>query len=82
VLISADCYPETNPRLAAVDRASWITHLEATYTPSVARQYLRAWAKEDHYALLADEFDALRRAGFAVDLPARRGTFAVVVGSR
>jgi trans-aconitate methyltransferase len=82
VLISADCYPETNARLAAADRATWMTHLERSYTPSVARQYMRAWARGDHYALLADEFDTLRRAGFAMNIPSRRGTFAVVVGSR
>jgi len=82
VLISADCYPEGNARLAAVDRAAWLRHLEMSYSPPVARQYLRAWAKEDHYARLVDELDTLRHAGFAVNIPARRGTFAVVVGSR
>jgi tRNA (cmo5U34)-methyltransferase len=81
VLISADCYPEANARLAAADRATWITHLELSYAPSVARQYLRTWAKEDHYALLIDELDALRRAGFSVNIPSRRGTFAVLVAS-
>jgi tRNA (cmo5U34)-methyltransferase len=81
VLISADCYPETNARLAAADRATWMKHLESSYAPSVARQYLRTWAKEDHYALLVDEIDTLRRAGFAVNIPSRRGTFAVLVAS-
>ena len=82
VLISADCYPEANARLAAVDRAAWLKHLELSYSPTIARQYLRAWAKEDHYARLIDELDTLRHAGFAVNIPARRGTFAVVLGSR
>ena len=82
VLISADCYPSSNARLAADDRAAWIAHLEETYTPAEARQYLRAWAREDHYALLTDEVAMLRRAGFTVDVRGRRHAFAVVVASR
>lgn len=82
VVISADCYPKSNARLGAADRAVWIAHLEKAYTPAVAQQYLRAWAREDHYATLAAEIDTLRAAGFSVDVTGRQGTFAVVVGSR
>ena len=81
VLIAADCYPASNARAAAVDRAAWVAHLEQSYAPPVARAYLRTWAREDHYALLADELETLRRAGFCTDIPARRGPFAVVVAS-
>jgi SAM-dependent methyltransferase len=82
VLISADCHPASNPRLAAADRAAWIRHLEQSYTPAEARAYLRAWAREDHYATLEEELVALRRAGFAVDVRGRDGAFAVIVAAK
>jgi tRNA (cmo5U34)-methyltransferase len=81
-LVSADCYPESNPRLAAADRAAWLAYLEASYSPRRARQFLRTWAREDHYAPLAAEIDTLRRAGFSVDVPWRQQAFAVIVASR
>jgi tRNA (cmo5U34)-methyltransferase len=81
VLISADCYPASNPRLDAADRASWLSFLEESYTPAIARRYLRTWAREDHYAPLTDEIDTLRRAGFRVEIPARRQAFAVIVAT-
>ena len=82
VLIGADCYPASSSRIAAVDRAAWLAHLERAYTPREARAFLRAWAKEDHYATLADELALLRRAGFSVDVPWRRGAFAVIAAAR
>lgn len=82
VLISADCHPSSNPRLAAVDRAVWQAHLEQSYTAAEARNYLRAWAREDHYAPLADDVAALRRAGFIVDVRGRHYAFAVVVATK
>jgi SAM-dependent methyltransferase len=82
VVISADCYPASSPRLDAADRASWLSFLEESYTPAIARRYLRSWAREDHYAPLAEEIDTLRRAGFRVDIPARRHAFAVVVATK
>ena len=82
VLVSADCHTASNPRLAAGDRAAWIQHLERSYTPAEARAYLRAWAREDHYAALEDEVAALRRAGFAVDVRGREAAFAVIVATK
>lgn len=81
VLIIADCYLASDIRIQAADRAWWLRHLERTYTPREARGYLRTWAKEDHYARLTDEIATLQRAGFTVDVPARRQTFAVVVAT-
>lgn len=78
MLVSADCHPESHPRLAAFGRLAWLAHLEETYSPAVARGYLRAWAREDHYVRLVDELAALRRAGFSVDVPARKETWAVI----
>lgn len=82
VLISADCHPGSNPRLDAADRASWLSFLEESYTPAIARRFMRNWAREDRYAPLAEEIDTLRRAGFTVDITGRRQTFAVIVATR
>jgi SAM-dependent methyltransferase len=81
VLISADCHPPADPRLAAAGRAAWLAHLARTYTPAESRRYLRAWAREDHYATLPDEIATLQRAGFVVDVVYRSGTFAVIVAA-
>jgi trans-aconitate methyltransferase len=81
VIVIADCYPASSPRLRVADRAMWLRHLEATYTPAQARGYLRAWAKEDYYVPLVDELALVRRAGFVADVYGRRGPFAVVVGT-
>jgi SAM-dependent methyltransferase len=80
-LISADCHPAAVPRLAAAGRAAWTAHLERTYPPAEARRYLRAWAREDHYATLGDEIATLERAGFVVDVAYRSGAFAVVAAA-
>jgi ubiquinone/menaquinone biosynthesis C-methylase UbiE len=80
VLIVADCYLASMTRIQAVDRAAWLAHLRQRYTARESAGYLRAWAREDHYARLTDESRMLERAGFAVDIVWRRGCFAVVVG--
>jgi SAM-dependent methyltransferase len=82
VLIIADCYLSSDPRVRALDRALWLEHLRTTYTAHQAHAYLRAWAKEDVYAPLRDEIAHLERAGFSVDVAARRGPFAVVVAAK
>jgi SAM-dependent methyltransferase len=82
VLIIADCYLSSDSRLRASDRAFWLAHLEASYTSAQARGYLRAWAKEDVYAPLRGEMAHLERAGFSVDVPFRRGPFAVIVAAK
>jgi len=81
VFINADCFPATNTRLAAADRAAWVAHLEASYTPREVRGFFRRWAGEDHYVPLSEEAAALERAGFRVDIPMRRGAFAVIAAS-
>src|SRR6266545_1048984 len=70
-LISADCHPAAHPRLAARDRGAWLAHLERAYSSSQARGFLRAWAREDHYAALIDEIATLQQAGFRVDVLGR-----------
>ena len=82
MLVSADCHPSSAPPLADADRAAWLAHLEESYTAAEAARYLRTWAREDHYAPLADEVLFLRRAGFTVDIRARQDAFAVIVATR
>lgn len=81
-LFSVDCHPSSTARLAAVERGDWLAHLEKTYSPSQARGFLRAWAKDDHYTTLPDELALLRRAGFTPEIVERHGAFAVVVAFR
>jgi tRNA (cmo5U34)-methyltransferase len=81
VLISADCYPAADPRLAEADRAAWIAHLEKSYPPHEVRGFFRRWAREDHYVPLLDEIVTLRRAGFTVDVSWRKQSFAVIVAT-
>jgi tRNA (cmo5U34)-methyltransferase len=82
VLVSADNHLASSARIAAVDRAVWLAHLERAYTPREARAFLRAWAKEDHYVTLAGELALLHRAGFTVDVAWRQGGFAVIAAVR
>ena len=82
VLINADCFPASDARLAAADRAAWMAHLGTSYSPTQIRGFFLRWADEDHYVPLLDEAAALRRAGFAVDVPWRRHAFAVLAAAR
>jgi tRNA (cmo5U34)-methyltransferase len=81
IFVNADCFPASNARLAAVDRAAWTAHVGASYTPLEVRAFFRRWAHEDHYVPLADEVAALGRAGFRTDISMRRGAFAVIAAS-
>ncbi|HET7698033.1 MAG TPA: class I SAM-dependent methyltransferase [Vicinamibacterales bacterium] len=81
VFVNADCFPASHPRIAAADRAAWTAHLARTYPPDDVRALFRRWAGEDHYIPLADELNALRRAGFRPDVVFRRGAFAVIAAS-
>jgi SAM-dependent methyltransferase len=82
VLVSADCFLASTPRLRAVDRRAWRAHLERHYRRRKAEAYLRAWGRDDVYLPLDEEVDLMRAAGFTVDVPWRRHGFAVVTGSR
>ncbi len=82
VLISADCYLASTATLRAAERRAWLAHLERRYSAKEAAAYLRAWAKEDHYARLSDETAMLERAGFIVDIIWRRGSFAVIAATK
>lgn len=82
ILVNADCCVASNLRLKVLDRAAWRAHLQRRYSRTRAEGFLRAWAKEDVYFRLEDEIGLLRSVGFAVDVPWRRGCFAVIVGAK
>jgi trans-aconitate methyltransferase len=82
LFVNADCCPASNRRLQAIDRAAWLAHLTRRYGRARAAAFLRAWAEEDTYFRLEDEVELLRSAGFSVDVPWRRDSFAVVVGTK
>jgi tRNA (cmo5U34)-methyltransferase len=81
-LVSADCCLASNARLQARDRQAWHAHLARRYGRAAATKFLATWAKEDAYFRLADEITLMKVAGFAVDVPWRRQSFAVVVGTK
>ena len=82
LLVNADCCLASSPRLQARDRVAWRTHLQCTYGRARAEGFLRAWVREDFYFELDEEIALLKSAGFAVDVPWRRDSFAVLVGHR
>lgn len=78
LLVSADCCPASDPRLAAEGHRAWRAHLRRAYSDDEADQFLAAWAIEDVYFGLADELAMLRDAGFAPDVVWRAGAMAVI----
>ncbi len=79
LLVNADCCLAANARLRATDQDAWRGHLEHGYSNRRAAAFLREWAKEDVYFRLEEEILMLRSAGFIVDVPWRRQSFAVLV---
>ena len=82
LLVDADCVTATSRRLQTRDMAAWRAHLAATHGPAGATRFLRAWAGEDTYFSLEQETRLLRDAGFEVDVPWRRGSFAVIAAAK
>jgi SAM-dependent methyltransferase len=82
MLISADCHPGADPRIAAVHDAAWRAHLRQFYSAEEADAYLAAWASEDVYFSLDDEIEVLGAAGFHTDVWWRRDGFAVLAAIR
>jgi SAM-dependent methyltransferase len=82
LLVNADCCLASSAALQDRDRRAWLLHLERRYPPARARGFLRAWANQDVYFRLDDEIEMLRAAGFTVDVPWRRNSFAVMVGTK
>jgi tRNA (cmo5U34)-methyltransferase len=82
MLLSADCHPGADARLAAVHDEAWRAHLQQFYSADEADGYLKAWASEDVYFSLDDEIEVLGAAGFGTDVLWRRDGFAVIAAIR
>jgi tRNA (cmo5U34)-methyltransferase len=82
MLISADCHPGADPRIAATHDEAWRAHLRQFYSAEEADAYLAAWASEDVYFSLDDEIEVLGAAGFHTDVLWRRDGFAVLAAIR
>jgi SAM-dependent methyltransferase len=81
-LITGDCCPSSDARLAANERLGWLGHLRSSYSAARTASYLAAWAVEDRYFPLAQELEMLTAAGFDTDVTWRRAPFAVIVGRK
>jgi hypothetical protein len=82
ILVSGDCFPAVESRLAAQHHEAWLNHLEQSYSRSEAEGYLRAWSGEDTYFPLNDELQWLQSGGFVPEVLWRCDGFAVMVGMR
>ncbi len=80
MLVSADCYLASSAIVQKHDREAWLGHLQRAYSRRKAVQFLKTWAKEDVYFTLEREIELLKAAGFGVEVPWRRDSFAVLVG--
>jgi trans-aconitate methyltransferase len=78
LIVSADCHPSADERLAALERDEWRAHLLQSYSAEETTSYFDAWAQEDVYFPLGDELDMLTASGFTPDVVWRRGCFAVI----
>ena len=79
-MITVDCHPARDSRTAAGQMTAWRQHLERSYSPRAAKQFLRAWSKEDVYVPLDTELALMAGAGFRPEIVWRKGAFAVLVG--
>jgi SAM-dependent methyltransferase len=82
LLVSADCNPSTDERLAAHERAAWRAHLGLTYSDAETDALFASWANEDVYVPLGRELELLDEAGFHAEVAWRLGAFAVIAARR
>lgn len=82
MFVSADCYLAASSQMQRRHREAWLAHLSKTYSPKKSEGFLRTWAKEDVYFTLDREVELLKEAGFSVEVPWRKDSFAVLVGLR
>lgn len=82
MLVSADCFLASTAKLRERHRQAWLDHLQKKYPKKKAEKFLRTWAKEDVYFTLDREAELMKEAGFSVEIPWRKDSFAVLVGLR
>jgi trans-aconitate methyltransferase len=79
VLVSADCHPAEDRRIAAAQMQAWRAHVSRSYSAARTTALLQSWRREDVYVPLDVEQHLLRQAGFHVEVTWRRDAFAVLV---
>lgn len=79
LLVSADCCPSSDKRLAEIERAAWRRHLRATYSDAETDGFFAAWADADVYVPLREEIALMDAAGFSADVIWRQAPMAVIV---
>lgn len=82
VLVSADCFPAREPRLATSQRDAWLRHMRRTYARAECESYFATWAGEDVYFALQDELEWLGGAGLMPEVVWRKGGLAVIAAVR
>lgn len=82
IFVSVDCNPASTPCLAREQRRAWKLHLQRSYSPAKADEFLTAWSSEDTYVPLEAEIKLLDSSGFRVETLWRKGAFAVLMGMR
>lgn len=78
LLVSADCFPSTDPTLAGVMHDAWRAHLRARYSEAETDSYFAVWSEEDVYLPLEVELEMMRRAGLAPEVVWRRAPMGVI----
>lgn len=78
LVVSADCCPAADARIARQQHAAWRDHLRLTYSDAEADGFFAAWADEDVYFPLERELQMMRAAGLAGEVIWRGGAMAVI----
>ena len=78
VFVTADCFPSSLSAPAVDGRRAWLAHLERSYSPRAAREFLRTWAREDFYTTIEQEVALMVAAGLRCDVIWRHDNFAVI----
>ena len=82
VLVTADCAPSADARLAAAQQDAWRQHMLRSYSAREVDEYFAAWSDEDVYMPIETELSLLTRTGFSPHVAWRRGPFVVIVAMK
>jgi ubiquinone/menaquinone biosynthesis C-methylase UbiE len=82
ILVTGDVFLAHEPALRERHFAIWREHMERSYSPREARQFLKMWSAEDRYLPLETELQLLKRAGFRGEVAWRRPPFGVIVARK
>jgi SAM-dependent methyltransferase len=80
-LVSVDCNPALDKKVALDQRRAWKAHLRKVYSARRASAILASWSDEDVYVPLEAEVGLIQGSGFRVEVLWRKGAFAVIQGS-